>query len=32
MAHLKKHTHATVIIGVGAAFDISLNIQPDAPA
>jgi len=31
MAHLKKHTHTNVIIGVGAAFDILLNIQPDAP-
>jgi len=32
MAHLKKQTHTKVIIGVGAAFDILLHIQPDAPA
>jgi N-acetylglucosaminyldiphosphoundecaprenol N-acetyl-beta-D-mannosaminyltransferase len=31
MAHLKKHTHTNVIIGVGAAFDILLKIQPDPP-
>jgi len=31
MAHLKKHTNTNVIIGVGAAFDILLNIQSDAP-
>jgi N-acetylglucosaminyldiphosphoundecaprenol N-acetyl-beta-D-mannosaminyltransferase len=31
MAHLKKHTHTNVIIGVGAAFDILLNIQSEAP-
>jgi len=31
MAHLKKHTQTNVIIGVGAAFDILLNIQSDAP-
>jgi N-acetylglucosaminyldiphosphoundecaprenol N-acetyl-beta-D-mannosaminyltransferase len=31
MAHLKKYTNTNVIIGVGAAFDILLNIQSDAP-
>ena len=31
MAHLKKYTNTKVIIGVGAAFDILLKIQPDPP-
>ncbi len=31
MAHLIKSTHTNVIIGVGAAFDIFLNLQSDAP-
>jgi N-acetylglucosaminyldiphosphoundecaprenol N-acetyl-beta-D-mannosaminyltransferase len=31
MEHLMHHTHTNVIIGVGAAFDILLKIQPDAP-